>query len=71
MNIAEEHFKKLSESESFRKAYIEESLKFDIELKLNGLKDDIKNNRSSSTILKKVKSLEHLIKKDFHLSYIN
>ena len=71
MNIAEEHFKKLSESESFRKAYIEESLKFDIEMKLNGLKDDIKNNRSSSTILKKVKSLEHLIKKDFHLSYIN
>ncbi|OGU17153.1 MAG: hypothetical protein A2X61_07850 [Ignavibacteria bacterium GWB2_35_12] len=70
MNIAEEHFRKLYESESFRKAYIEESIKFDIEMKLNGLKEDIKNNKSSSTILKKVRSLENLVKQDFHLTYI-
>jgi hypothetical protein len=69
MNIAEEHFQKLSQSESFRKAYLEESIKFDFEMKLNLLKDDIKNNRSSTTVLKKIKSLENLIKKDFHLSY--
>ena len=70
MNIAEEHFRKLYESESFRKAYLEESIKFDIEMKLNGLKEDIKNNKSSSTILKKVRSLENLVKQDFHLTYI-
>lgn len=70
MNIAEVHFRKLCETESFRKAYIEESVKFDIEMKLNGLKEDIKNNKSNSTILKKVRSLENLVKEDFHLTYI-
>jgi hypothetical protein len=70
MNIAEEHFRNLCKSESFRKAYLEESIKFDIEMKLNGLKEDIKNNKSSSTILKKVRSLENLVKEDFHLTYI-
>ena len=70
MNIAEEYFRKLSESESFRKSYIEESIKFDIEMKLNGLKEDIKNNKSSATILKKIKILENLVKEDFHLTYI-
>ncbi len=69
MNIAEEHFNKLSQSESFKKAYIEESLKFDLEMNLNLLKEDIKNNRSTNTVLKRIKEMEMLIKNDFHLSY--
>ena len=68
MNIAQEHFNKLWESEEFRKAYIEESLKFDLELQLSELKKDIKNKRSSATILKKVRKLEHTVKDDFHIS---
>ena len=71
MNIAEEHFKKLSESESFRKAYIEESVKFEIEMKLNELKEDLMNKRSNSTILKKINAIEHFVKEDFHLSYVS
>jgi hypothetical protein len=69
MNIAEEHFKKLSQSETFRKAYIEESIKFDLEMKLSLLKDDINNNKSNTTVLKKIKSIENFIKNDFHLSF--
>lgn len=69
MNIAEEHFNKLSQSESFKKAYIEESIKFDLEMNLNLLKEDIKNNRSTNTVLKRIKEMEMLIKNDFHLSY--
>jgi len=69
MNIAEEHFNKLSQSDSFKKAYIEESLKFDLEMNLNLLKEDIKNNRSTNTVLKRIKEMEMLIKNDFHLSY--
>jgi hypothetical protein len=70
MNIAEEHFKKLSQSESFKKAYIEESIKFDLEMNLSLLKNDIKKNRSNATVLKRIKNMENLIKNDFHLSYI-
>jgi hypothetical protein len=69
MNIAEEHFNKLSQSDSFKKAYIEESIKFDLEMNLNLLKEDIKNNRSTNTVLKRIKEMEMLIKNDFHLSY--
>ena len=70
MNYAEAHFQKLMESDSFKKAYIEESIKFfDIEITLQNLIDDIKNHRSESTILKKLKGLEQFVKKDFHLSY--
>ena len=69
MNIAEEHFQKLMESESFKKAYLEESIKFDIEMKIKYLKNDIKKHRSETTILKKVRNLENFVKKDFHLSY--
>ena len=61
MNLAEEHFFKLSQSDTFRKAYIEESIKFDLEMKLGLLKEDIKLNRSSSTVLKRIRSLENLI----------
>jgi len=70
MNIAEEHFRKLSKSETFRKVYIEESVKLDLELKLDGLKEDIKNNRSNSTILKKIRSLENLVKEDFRFTFV-
>jgi hypothetical protein len=70
MNIAEEHFNKLSESETFRKAYIEESIKLDLELRLDALKADVKLNKSRSTILKKLRGLENLVKEDFHLKYV-
>ena len=70
MNIAEEHFKKLSKSETFRKASIEESIKFELEMKLDGLKEDIKKNRSNSTILRKVRIIEGLVKDDFRLNYV-
>ncbi|MFH1052008.1 MAG: hypothetical protein V1779_13895 [bacterium] len=70
MNIAEKHFRKLFNSDTFKKAYIEESVKLDLELKLNGLKEDIKNKRSNSTILKKVRSLENLVREDFHFNYV-
>ncbi|MBM2814737.1 MAG: hypothetical protein HW421_1499 [Ignavibacteria bacterium] len=48
MNIPEEHFKKLSQSDSFKKAYLEESIKFDLEMNLNFLKEDIKNKKSNT-----------------------
>ena len=70
MNIAEEHFRKLSKSDSFKKAYIEEYIKLDLELKLDGLKKDIQMKRSNSTILRKLRNLENLVKEDFHLNYI-
>ncbi len=69
MNIAENHFNKLMQSETFKKAYIEESIKFDLEMKLQFIKEDIINHKSESAILKKLTNLEKFVKSEFHLTY--
>jgi hypothetical protein len=57
------------QSETFKKAYIEESIKFDLEMKLQFIKEDIINHKSESAILKKLTNLEKFVKSEFHLTY--
>jgi hypothetical protein len=71
MNIAEEYFNNLSKSKEFQKAYIEEAVKFDLELKLNLLKEDIKLNKSQNLVFKRIKSMEKIIQNDLKVSFLS
>ncbi len=46
MNIAEKYFKRQLASEEFRRSFLEEKVKLDIEYKLEELKRDIQTHKS-------------------------
>ncbi|NCO84330.1 MAG: hypothetical protein COW90_10845 [Nitrospirae bacterium CG22_combo_CG10-13_8_21_14_all_44_11] len=61
MNIAEKYFKKQFSSEEFRCSFLEEKIKLDIEYQLEELKRDIQTNKSSKTLIKRVKAIEQYV----------
>ena len=61
MNIAEKYFKKQILSEEFRRSFIEEKIKLDIEYRLEELKRDIQTHKSPEELIKKIDSIEHFV----------
>ena len=61
MNIAEKYFKKQFSSEEFRRSFMEEKIKLDIEYRLEELKRDIRTRKSSEELIKKVDSIEQFV----------
>lgn len=62
MNIAEKYFKRQLSSEEFRRSFLEEKVKLDIEYKLEELKRDIQTYKSPEELIKKVDSIEQYVK---------
>ncbi|MBM4054917.1 MAG: hypothetical protein FJ264_09685 [Planctomycetes bacterium] len=61
MNIAEKYFKNQLSSDEFRRSFLEEKVKLDIEYKLEELKKDIQTSKSPEELIKKVDSIEQYI----------
>ncbi|MBI5047929.1 MAG: hypothetical protein HZB54_03115 [Deltaproteobacteria bacterium] len=61
MNIAEKYFKKQVSSEEFRRSFLEEKIKLDIEYRLEELKKDIQKHKSPEELIKKVDSIEQFV----------
>ncbi len=61
MNIAEKYFKKQLSSEEFRRSFLEEKVKLDIEYELEELKRDIQRHKSPEELIKKVDSIEQYV----------
>ncbi|MBI5681814.1 MAG: hypothetical protein HZC45_01360 [Deltaproteobacteria bacterium] len=61
MNIAEKYFKKQVSSEEFRRSFLEEKIKLDIEYRLEELKKDIQKHKSPEDLIKKVDSIEQFV----------
>ena len=57
MNIAEKYFKKQLSSDEFRRSFLEEKIKLDIEYRLEELKRDIQTRKSPEELIKKVDSM--------------
>ena len=61
MNIAEKYLKKQFNLEEFRRSFIEEKVKLDIEYRLEELKKDIRTQKSPEELIKKVDSIEQFV----------
>jgi hypothetical protein len=61
MNIAEKYFKDQLSSDEFRRSFLEEKVKLDIEYKLEELKKDIQTRKSPEELIKKVDSIEQYV----------
>ena len=61
MSVAERCFKEQLSSEEFRRSYLEEKMKLDIEYRLVELKMDIQKHTSQIELLRKVEDLEKLV----------
>jgi len=61
MNIAEKYFKEQLSSEEFRRSYLEEKTKLDIEYRLDELKKDIQKHKSPDELIEKVEDLERFV----------
>ena len=61
MTIAEKYFNEQLKSDEFRKAYLEEKTKLDIEYRLEELKKDIKGRKSPDELIEKVEDLEKFV----------
>ena len=61
MNIAEKYFKQHVSSEEFRRSFLEEKVKLDIEYRLEELKRDIQTHKSPEELIKKVDSIEQFV----------
>lgn len=61
MSIAEKYFKKQLESEEFRRSYLEEKVKLDIEYCLEELKRDIRDQKSPEKLIEKVDAIERIV----------
>ena len=61
MSIAERYLKERLSSEEFRRSYLEEKVKLDIEYRLEELKRDIRMRKSSDELIEKVEDLEKLV----------
>lgn len=61
MNIAEKYFKKQVSSEEFRRSFLEEKIKLDIEYRLEELKKDIQTHKKPDEIIKKIDSIEQFV----------
>ena len=61
VNIAEKYFKKQFVSGEFRRSFVEEKVKLDIEYRLEELKKDIRTRKSTEELIKKVDSIEQFV----------
>jgi len=61
MSIAEKYFKEQMKSEVFRRAYLEEKTRLDIEYRLEDLKRDIQKRKSTDELIEKVEDLEKFV----------
>ncbi|MEW6606457.1 MAG: hypothetical protein AB1414_03245 [bacterium] len=61
MNIAEQYLRKQLFSEEFKRSFLEEKVKLDIEYKLEELKRDIQIHKNPEEIIKKVNSIEQYV----------
>jgi hypothetical protein len=61
MSIAERYLKEQLSSEEFRRCYLEEKMKLDIEYRLEELKKDIQKRKSTDELIGMVEDLEKLV----------
>jgi len=61
MSIAEKYLKEQLSSEEFRRCYLEEKTKLDIEYRLEELKKDILRRKSPDELIEKVEDLEKFV----------
>lgn len=61
MNITTKYLKKQISSEEFKRSFLEEKVKLDIEYQLEELKRDIQTNKNSKALIKKVNSIEQYV----------
>jgi hypothetical protein len=62
MSIAGKYLKKQLASEEFRRAYLEEKVKLDIEYRLEDLKRDIQGQKAIDELIEKVEDIERFVK---------
>ena len=58
MNIAKKYLQKQLANDEFKRSYLEEKVKLDIEYQLEELKKDIKTRKTAKELIKKVDSIE-------------
>lgn len=63
MNNAQKYFNKKMEDVSFRKAYLEEKTKLDLEFLVDELYNDIKLDKPSNELIKGVRKIKHVLEK--------
>lgn len=61
MSIAEKYLKKQLSSDEFKRSFLEEKIKLDIEYRLEDLKRDIQTHKSPDELIKKVDSIEQFV----------
>jgi polyhydroxyalkanoate synthesis regulator phasin len=61
MSIAEKYFKEQMNSDEFKRAYLEEKTRLDIEYRLEELKRDIRTRKSRDELIEKVENLEKFV----------
>jgi hypothetical protein len=61
MNIAKKYLQKQLANDEFKRSYLEEKVKLDIEYQLEELKKDIKTRKPAKELIKKVDSIEQYV----------
>jgi hypothetical protein len=61
VSIAEKYFNEQMKSDEFRRAYLEEKTKLDIEYRLEELKRDIQGRKSPDELIEKVEDIEKFV----------
>ena len=61
MSIAEKYFTEQLKSDEFRRAYLEEKTKLDIEYRLEELKQDVRKRKSPHELIEKIEDLERFV----------
>jgi polyhydroxyalkanoate synthesis regulator phasin len=61
MSIAEKYLKEQMKSDEFRRSYLEEKTKLDIEYRLEELKKDIRTRKSPDELIERVEDLERFV----------
>lgn len=61
MNIAKKYLQKQLANDEFKRSYLEEKIKLDIEYQLEELKKDIKTRKTAKELIKKVDSIEQYV----------
>lgn len=61
MNIAKKYLQKQLANAEFKRSYLEEKVKLDIEYQLEELKKDIKTRKTAKELIKKVDSIEQYV----------
>ncbi len=63
MNNAQKYFNKKMEDITFRKSYLEEKTKLDLEFLVDELYNDIKLDKPSNELIKGVRKIKHVLAK--------